>query len=99
MSLTLQLFHMKLRVEFWRVQLTMCYFFIIFNRGVLLIFQNVSLCVSVKLMECLEHMSPPSLLQAAPGFLVHFISQELAPPVFISLNTAHCIMTGIEGFR
>ena len=47
---------MKSRVEFWRVQLTMCYYFITFNRRVLLIFQNVSLCVSIKLMECLEHM-------------------------------------------
>ena len=58
MSVALQLskYHMKLRVEFWRMQLTMCYCFIIFNRGVLLIFQNVSLCVSIKLMECLEHM-------------------------------------------
>ena len=34
----------------------MCYYFITFNRRVLLIFQNVSLCVSIKLMECLEHM-------------------------------------------
>ena len=48
--------HMKLKVEFWRVQLTMCYYFITFNRRVLLIFQNVSLSVSIKLMECLEHM-------------------------------------------
>lgn len=47
---------MKSRVEFWRVQLTMCYYFITFNRRVLLIFQNVSLSVSIKLMECLEHM-------------------------------------------
>lgn len=30
--------HMKLKVEFWRVQLVMCYYFIIFNRRVLLIF-------------------------------------------------------------
>ena len=30
--------HMKLKVEFWRVQLIMCYYFIIFNRRVLLIF-------------------------------------------------------------
>ena len=30
--------HMKVKVEFWRVQLIMCYYFIIFNRRVLLIF-------------------------------------------------------------
>ena len=30
--------HMKSKVEFWGVQLIMCYYFIIFNRRVLLLF-------------------------------------------------------------
>ena len=38
--------HLKVKVEFWRVQLTVCYYFITFSRRVLLIFQNVFMCVN-----------------------------------------------------
>lgn len=37
-ALQLSKCHVKLKVEFWRVQLTTCYYFIIFNRRVLHIF-------------------------------------------------------------